>query len=102
MTFFHSYDLESGFDGAVLEISINGGAFTDIVAAGGTISPPYNGTISAGTLNPMAGRPAWTGNSGGYVSALVTLPFAASHQNIRMRFRVATDCQNAGTGWRID
>jgi hypothetical protein len=102
MTFFHSYDLESGFDGAVLEISINGGAFTDIVAAGGTIGPPYNGTISAGTLNPMAGRPAWTGNSGGYVSAFVTFPPAASHQNIRMRFRVATDCQNAGTGWRID
>ena len=102
MSFFHSYDLESGFDGAVLEISINGGPFTDIVAAGGTISPGYNGTISAGTLNPMAGRPAWTGNSGGYVSAFVTLPPAASHQNIRLRFRVATDCQNAGAGWRID
>lgn len=62
----HSYDLESGLDGAVLEISINGGAFTDFIAAGGQLfNTGYNGTISSGTLSPIAGRQAWTGNSGG-------------------------------------
>ena len=35
LSFQHSYNLENGLDGAVLEISINGGAFTDIIAAGG-------------------------------------------------------------------
>ena len=30
LMFNHNYDLESGLDGAVLEISINGGTFTDI------------------------------------------------------------------------
>ena len=35
LIFENNYNLESGFDGGVLEISINGGAFTDIVTAGG-------------------------------------------------------------------
>jgi hypothetical protein len=35
LAFEHSYDLQSGFDSAVLEISITV-AFTDFVAAGGS------------------------------------------------------------------
>ena len=35
LSFRHRYDLENGRDGAVLEISINGGPFVDFVAAGG-------------------------------------------------------------------
>ena len=47
--FRHSYDLEDGRDGAVLEISINGGPFIDFVAAGGG-NLGYNGTISTDFL----------------------------------------------------
>ena len=66
--FAHSYDLENGRDGAVVEISINGGAFTDIITAGGSFGfGGYNGTISTAFQSPIAGRPAWTGNSGGYI-----------------------------------
>ena len=103
LSFSHTYDLQNGFDGAVLEISINGGPFTDIVAAGGTfLNSGYNGTISSGTLSPIAGRPAWTGNSGGYISPRVSMPLAAVDQNVRLRFRLATDCAGAGAGWRVD
>ena len=47
ITFQNNYNLESGLDGAVLEISspnINGGAFTDITdpAVGGSVYPGYN------------------------------------------------------------
>ena len=98
--FRHSYDLENGLDGAVLEISINGGPFVDFVAAGGGVL--YNGTISSGSLSPIAGRSAWTGNSGGYVTTVAQMPVAAESQNVRLRFRLATDCSGAGTGWRID
>ena len=66
LTFRHSYDLENGKDGGVLEISINGGPFIDFVAAGG--GGLYNGTISSGSFSPIAGRAAWTGDSGGYVT----------------------------------
>jgi hypothetical protein len=96
----HSYDLENGLDGAVLEISINGGPFVDFVAAGG--GALYNGTISSGSFSPIAGRSAWTGNSGGYVTNFAQMPVSAANQNVRLRFRLATDCSGAGTGWRID
>ena len=103
LSFYHAYDLQQGFDGAVLEISINGGPFTDIVAAGGTfLNDGYNGTISPGTLSPIAGRQAWTGNSGGYISPRVSMPLAAANQNVRLRFRLATDCAGASAGWRVD
>jgi hypothetical protein len=101
--FRHSYNLESGRDGGVLEISIAGGAFTDIITAGGSFAQAgYNGTISTGFLSPIGGRPAWTGSSGGYITTGINLPPAASGQNVVFRFRLATDCSGAGTGWRVD
>jgi hypothetical protein len=101
--FTHRYDLQNGFDGAVLEISIAGGPFTDFVAAGGVFTAGgYNGTISTDSLSPIAGRPAWTGNSGGYVGVNFDWPEAAVGQNVTLRFRLATDCAGSGVGWRID
>ena len=96
----HSYDLANGLDGAVLEISINGGPFVDFVAAGG--GALYNGTISSGSFSPIAGRSAWTGNSSGYVTNFAQMPVSAANQNVRLRFRLATDCSGSSTGWRID
>jgi hypothetical protein len=62
-----------GFDGGVLEISFDDGlTFQDIVAAGGTfVRGGYNGTISTCCGNPLAGRQAWTGNSGGFIDTTV-------------------------------
>ena len=104
LSFWHQYDLESGFDGAVLEISINGGPFIDFVAAGGEFqNGGYNGTIATGTLSPIAGRLAWTGNSGGYILTSARMPApVAGTQSVVLRFRLATDCSGAGTGWRVD
>ncbi|HKP02318.1 MAG TPA: hypothetical protein VJU77_03065 [Chthoniobacterales bacterium] len=98
LTFRHSYDLEGGFDGAVLEISINGGPFVDAFQACGGCG--YNGTISNDFLSPIAGRRAWTGNSNGYVYS--TLSVSNIGGSFRLRFRLATDCSVAGDGWRID
>ena len=104
LTFRHRFNLESGFDGAVLEISISGGAFTDIITAGGTIDTGgYNGTISGGS--PIAGRAAWTGNSAGFITTVVTLPAAATGQPTVLRFRTADDNSVAPTapnGWWVD
>ena len=51
LTFRHKYNLEPGFDGAVLEIAIPGvagGVFQDILVAGGSfVSGGYDRTISA-------------------------------------------------------
>jgi HYR domain len=103
LTFRNNFDLENTFDGGVLEISINGGAFTDIVAAGGSFSTGgYNGTISTGFLSPIAGRSAWTNTSAGFITTTANLPAAANGQPIKLRFRMASDCSVSDVGWRID
>jgi hypothetical protein len=108
MSFWSYYNLESGRDGAVLEISspnINGGAFTDITdpAVGGSVSPGYNTLISSAFQSPIAGRMAWSGNSGGYVLTQVSY-FNASFppSQIKLRFRLVSDNSGASEGWRID
>ncbi|MEP7014721.1 MAG: dockerin type I domain-containing protein [Verrucomicrobiota bacterium] len=111
LTFRNSYNLEAGsafYDGGVLEISspnINGGAFTDITnaAVGGSFSSGgYAGTISSGFSNPLAGRQAWSGNSGGYITTVANLGPNVAGQTIKLRFRMGSDNTSSATGWRID
>jgi hypothetical protein len=108
VTFRQSYNLESGFDGAVLEVSapnINGGAFTDITdpAVGGTLNPGYNTVISSASQSPIAGRMAWSGNSGGYIYTWVYIGTAIpEYTPVALRFRLVTDNSVASAGWRID
>ena len=84
LTFRHNFNLEAssedpnlGFDGGVLEISTDGGnTFQDILAAGGSfVMGGYNRTISTVRGSPIAGRQAWSGNSEGFITTVVNLPF---------------------------
>lgn len=103
LTFQHAYNTESGWDGGVLEIKIGAGSFTDIVAAGGSfVVGSYSGTLGSGSANPLAGRAAWTGNSGGFVTTTVELPTTVGGQNVQFRWRCATDNNTAGSGWFVD
>jgi hypothetical protein len=108
LSFRNNFSLQDGFDGGVLEVSspnIAGGAFTDITnaAVGGSfVSGGYTGTISPTQGSPVAGRMAWSGNSGGYISTVVNLGPNVQGQTIKLRFRLATDQAVAGGGWRID
>lgn len=103
LTFRNNFNVEQPFDGMVLEISINGGAFTDIITAGGTfVTGGYTGTIFAGTTNPLQGRPGWTGNSAGFITTQVNLPAAAFGQNVRFRWRLGTDASIGVVGCFID
>ena len=113
LSFQNRYDTEPGWDGGVLEISIGGGPFTDIIAAGGSfIENGYNNLMAAATsgngyiANPLAGRNGWTGNSGGYLTTRVRLPQAAAGQNVQFKFRFGGDDNTPGVGpnpgWYID
>ena len=104
LTFRQNRSLESGFDGGVLEISINNGPFDDIITAGGSfVTGGYNGTISASFSSPIAGRQAWTGStSAAYITSEINLPPAAQGQNVVLRWRMASDTSVSSTGWRID
>jgi len=102
LSFRNFFNLEGGFDGGVLEISIAAGPFVDIITAGGTfISGGYNGTIGV-TDSVLTGRQAWTGDSGGFITTAVILPPASYGQNAQLRWRTAYDTGTSASGMRVD
>ena len=102
ITFRHNYSTESSWDGGVLEIKLGAGTFTDIVTAGGGfVAGGYNLTLNSST-NPLAGRQAWSGTSGGFITTTATLPTAAAGQNVQFRWRCGSDSSVGGTGWYVD
>ncbi len=105
MEFRNNFALETSFDGGVLEISINGGPFADFVVAGGSfIAGGYTDTIDTDFGNPLAGRPAWSGSSGGFILTRAMLPPAAAGQSVQLRWVAGYDdsVSPTGAGWRID
>ena len=102
VSFAHRYDTETDWDGGVLEISMNGGAFLDILAAGGAfVSGGYSATLR-NSVNPLSGRDAWTGDSGSFVSTLVNLPSSAAGKSVRLRWRLGNDDSVSYDGWYVD
>lgn len=103
LSFRHRYGLENTFDGGVLEIAVGAGAFTDILAAGGSfVAGGYVTTISTGFSNPIGGRQAWTGTLSAYSTVSVNLPLSANGQNIQLRWRMGSDSVVGATGWFVD
>jgi hypothetical protein len=119
LTFRNLFNMEAeassqtlGYDGMVLEISINGAAFVDITTGSNSfITGGYTRTISPDFTSPIAGRAAWSGLSAGttaspaYITSTINLPAAASGQNVRLKWRAATDSSvvaSGATGVRID
>lgn len=101
LTFRHRYDLESGYDGGVLEIKIGAGAFTDILAAGGSfVSGGYVQTLNSG--NALGARSAWTGTSTTFSTVTVNLPATVAGQNVQFRWRCGTDVSISRAGWWVD
>jgi subtilisin-like proprotein convertase family protein len=111
LTFRNLYNMEAasnsgvGYDGMVLEISINGAAFVDITSAGNAFSAGgYSSTISTDFGSAIAGRAAWSGLSAGssavpaYITSTIILPAAAAGQNVKLKWRAATDNSVAATG----
>jgi hypothetical protein len=106
ITFSHRWDLEEEYDGGILELSVNGGPFTEIIAAGGTfVTGGYTGTISAGFGSPIAGKNAWTGDdNSSYTTTTISLPGSALGKPAQFRWRLASDdgyTPDSAT-WRID
>jgi len=90
-----------GFDGGVLELSNDGGNSFQEVPASACVEGGYNRTISTDRGSPIAGRQAWSGNSGGFIRTVVNLP-AVQTQPVIVRWRMASDNSGSGEGWRVD
>jgi hypothetical protein len=112
LSFHHAFNLEDQYDGGILQISIGGAAFEDIVAAGGSfVIGGYVEQIQSDhqpgcTDDPLTGREAWSGTSDGFMQTMVNLPASAQGQTIQMQWYCGTDCQNLSLsgvgGWWID
>ena len=109
--FQNRYDFESNastnsfYDGGVLEISINGGEFIDVITAGGFfLANGYDGVIQTGNGNPIEGRAAFVGASSGYQTTILQVPTSAASGTFQLRWRLGTDIvgQDSGGTWDID
>ncbi len=87
-------------DGGVLEVAIDGGAFTQIPANQFVVGA-YNGTVSSGSGNPLAGSPAWCGLDTAYDQVVVDLSNYAGH-DAQFRFRLGSNNSSPREGWYID
>jgi hypothetical protein len=107
--FRQRYITEAAHDGGVLELAIDGGAFTDLVAAGGQFTTGgYTDSLDAGCAgdeNPLAGRDAWSGTQDAFAPVVAELPPSAAGHDVQFRWRLGTDCAGAPespNGWWID
>ena len=104
LVFNQSFNLEYLFDGAVVEISTNGGgSWIDLRTR--ITSFPYTTTLSASYGNPLGGRYAWTGTTNGAFGTVIVDLTPYQGATARFRFRLGTD--NGFTapepnGWWID
>ncbi len=109
LTFRNAYNLELfqgrfAFDGMVLEASVDNGPFVDILATGAIfLSGGYNFSLELFD-NPLSGRSAWSGNSGGntsapgYITTKVLLPPSMNGTSVRFRWVVGCDSSVVAAG----
>jgi hypothetical protein len=103
LEFRNAFATEAGFDGGVLEISVAGDDFRDIIEAGGVfLEGGYNAVLSAFYGNPLPRRPAWSGRSDGFTTTRVMLPALSAGRDVVLRFRLGTDDSVGAAGWWID
>lgn len=106
LIFWHRFQFEDGYDGGVLEVSLdNGATWVDVVTGGGSfVTGGYNGAIDPGFGNVLAGRAAWTGGDATAAMSKVEVNLGAfAGFNVMVRFRLGCDfLETPGVGWFID
>jgi hypothetical protein len=101
LAFWHRWTFDSPSvcnDGAILEVSTNGGSSWTQLGSAKLLTNPYTGTVRSGVFNPLAGKSAWCGVSD-WVWTVADLGEYAG-QTILVRFRsgaAAAAAQKVGT-----
>ena len=103
MLFFRqAYLVSNKWDGCALEISTSAtSGFQDIITAGGAfVQDGYN--VLLNNHNPLGVRPAWSGNSGGWLPVRVQLPPSTMGQPVQLRWHLAGSAGVPGGGYYLD
>jgi extracellular elastinolytic metalloproteinase len=98
LSFFHWYNTEADWDGAVIEVD-GGSGWEDVGHL--MLSNGYNSTIRTNQASNISNRDAFSGNSEGFIETVIDL---GSYQGktIKIRFRMVSDGAQGATGWYID
>jgi hypothetical protein len=111
LSFWHRYATEANWDGGVLEYSVDGGNWFDILAGNGAGIPAnagrfntggYVGPLNSTGSNPLRGRPAWHGSNGASFTRVEVDLAQFGGSTVRFRFRSGSDGSVSGTGWWVD
>ncbi len=100
LTFSHLYNTEQGWDGGFVEISTDNGTNWEDLGSH-MIQNGYNGGLGNGANPFIANRPAFTGNSGGFVETKVDLS-SFDNATVLIRFVFGEDSNTGGVGWYVD
>lgn len=93
LVFAHWYQIESGWDGGNVQISVDGGGFDVLAPVGG---------YPDDTVDGLDDQPGFTGSSGGWQPVTVDLGAYIGH-SVVVRWRFGTDSsQTSYRGWYID
>jgi hypothetical protein len=107
LSFYHFFNSEARYDGGLVAISVNNGAWQDASAL--FLQNGYNSVFDAGTAS--VGKPCFSGKSSGLTGpaafqlSVVNLA-SFNGQSIRVRFQFQSDSNNpygnALPGWYVD
>ena len=108
VSFWHAYLIESGFDGGVIEISLNGGEWQDATNFGQFTNGGYNQVLGEIADQPLSGRSVFSGrnlapdfSTAGNTESLV-FDSVLNGNVVKLRFRMASDSAVSDFGWFID
>ena len=104
LIFWHRWTFDSLTacnDGAILEVTSNGGVSWSQVTNANLLTNPYNGTIKSGIFNPLGGKQGWCFGTDDWVRTVVQLtPYKG--KTVQFRFRLGTALTGQAEGWYID
>jgi extracellular elastinolytic metalloproteinase len=98
LVFYHFYNTEDGWDGAVVEIN-QSGLWEDLGPK--FIENGYNTQISVNDKSGISGRQAFSGNSKTFIRSIIDLSTYTGN-TVKIRFRFASDALQGGDGWYLD
>ncbi|XQW84811.1 rhombosortase-dependent M36 family metallopeptidase [Thalassotalea piscium] len=104
VSWWQYFEIEENWDGGVVEVSVNGSDWADVTTMGGTfMGAGYTGTIEEQDIQPLSNKQAFTGNMpfpGGMEG--VDFGTALNGNEVKFRFRMASDTNTSAFGWFID
>ena len=112
LNFWHYFQFEDKYDGGVVEVSVNGGAWVDaaklqvgtIAATGAAIYPTFKVGYTAELDELLAGRKTYTGKMNALFGGVESINFGPglNGNQVKFRFRAVADSNSNDAGWFID